>query len=144
MRFIVLLLLFGKLPAAAEDAGLRASLEAHRWFDLRDAVTSREAPPLFRFFVSAAFNDARGAERDLKAVVRSGATRKQLTDAHYALKHLYYRNGQYRKASAEMRRVVELASDWVPSEAEKANMEAVGRLPDLEVVSRRPATITTT
>ncbi|MGD0872143.1 MAG: retropepsin-like aspartic protease [Bryobacteraceae bacterium] len=144
VRLAALILVLSGFATAAEEADLRAALDAHRWFDLRDAMCSRKVPPLYRFFVAVAFNDERGAEKELSTVARSGASREQLADMHHALYRLYYRNGHYRKAALEERQTWALAPDFVPSAAAKADAEVVERLPDLEVASRRPATTTFT
>jgi hypothetical protein len=141
MRLFALLLLLGGLSRAADEAGLRAALDAHRWFDLRDAVTSRRAPPFYRLLVAAAFNDVRAAEKELSAVIRSGAGQEQLADVHYALYRMYYRSGHYRKAITEMRQIASLAPGRTPSKAEIADAEALGQLPDPEIVSRRSAIV---
>src|SRR5271168_1455576 len=92
VRLFALVLLLSGFSRAADEADLRAAFETHRWFDLRDAVTSRKAPPLYRLLVAAAFNDARCAENELSAVNRSAATREQLSSVHYALYRLYRRS----------------------------------------------------
>jgi hypothetical protein len=138
--FALLLLLSG-FSRAADEADLRAAFDAHRWFELRDAVTSRRAPPFYRLLVAAAFNDGRAAEKELSAVIRSGASREQLADVHYALYRLYYRSGHYRKAITEIRQIASLVPSRAPSEAEIADAEALGQVPDLKIVSRRPAIV---
>jgi hypothetical protein len=141
VKTLALLFLLGAFSEAADP---RTALEAHQWFDLRDAVTSRKAPAFYRFFVAAAFNDERAAEKELRALTRSGVSPEQLADAHFALYRLHYRFGHYRKAIVEMRRVVALAPDRAPSEADKADAAVTELLPDTEVLSRRPAVVTYT
>jgi hypothetical protein len=143
MLFVPLLLLCRFLYAAGET-NLRVALDAHRWFDLRDSVVSREAPPLYRFFVAAAFNDVHGAEKELSAVIRSGSYRERLAAMHHAMYHLYYRTGRYHEAALEARRWWAQPDAGDPDEASKADVAAMNRLPDLKVVSHRPATLTYT
>ena len=137
---MLLLLLAGLLHAAGESP-LRAALEEHRWFDLRDAVMSEPAPPLYRFLVAAAFNDQRGALQNMRAVTRSGAKADQMAPLHYALYRLYYRLGRCRESAAEARRTWAMAPDSPPDEASKADLAALEQLPDMRLVSRRPASV---
>ena len=105
---VYFLLLLGGLLSAADESPLRTALDEHRWFDLRDAVMSGPAPPLYRFFVAAVFNDQRSALESMSAVTHSGAKADQLAPLHYALYRLYYRLGRYRESAAEERRTWEL------------------------------------
>ncbi len=62
-------------------------------------------------------------------------------EVHYQLYRLYNRIGQYHNAVAEERKLWSTAeAGWTPSDVEKADADALERLPNLEVVSRRPAT----
>ena len=141
---VCFLLLFGGLLSAADESPLRTALDEHRWFDLRDAVMSGPAPPLYRFFVAAVFNDQRSALESMSAVTHSGAKADQLAPLHYALYRLYYRLGRYRESAAEERRTWAMASDSRPDEASKADLAALEQLPDMQLVSRRPASVTFT
>src|SRR5437016_5062422 len=97
----------------------------------------RDLPQGSRRFIACswrpAFNDERGAEKELTALTRSGASPEQLTSVHDTLYHLYYRDGHYHKAIMEMQRTAALAPNWAPSEAEKAHAAALDQFPDLEV-----------
>jgi hypothetical protein len=144
-RVCFLLLLLGGLLRAADESTLRTVLDEHRWFDLRDAVMSGPTPPLFRFFVAAAFNDQRSALQTMSAVTHSGAKADQLAPLHYAFYRLYYRLGRYRESAAEERRTWDLGPDHSPSdEASKADLAALEQLPDMQLVSRRSASVTFT
>jgi clan AA aspartic protease (TIGR02281 family) len=142
MKLLALAILLSGLSHAADEAELRVAFDAHRIFDLRDAVVSSKATPLYRCFVAAALNDERTAETELREAKRVGASRDQLADAHFALYRLYQRKGKYKRAVMEERRTWELASaDRQPSDAERADAEAQEQLPDTEVVSRKAATV---
>ncbi len=149
MRLLALILLLSGLSRAADPdpraADLRAALDAHRWFDLRDVVVSGGAARLYRFFVAAAFNDVRGAEGELRAAIRSGTSREQLAGMHHAMYRLYARIGRYRKATLELRKCWALDPDRASTDpAAIADVAAMEVLPDLKLVSRRPATVTYT
>ncbi len=66
----------------ADETQLRTALNDHRWFDLRDSVISGHAPALYRFFVAAAFNDVRGAEKELTTAIRAGTYRDKFAAMH--------------------------------------------------------------
>jgi hypothetical protein len=141
MRHAVFLLLL-PIIAIAGDKAMDVAARDHRWFDLRDAIMAQKSQPFYRLRVAAAFDDVRRAEKELPAVMRSGATPQQLGDTHYQLYRLYNRIGQYRKAAEEERKLWSISELGItPSEAAKADADALGNLPDLQVVSRRAATV---
>jgi hypothetical protein len=107
-------------------------------------MISAGAPHYYRLLTAAAFNDLHGAQKELSAMARAGATSAQLADGHYAIYHIHYRNGLYRGAIEEMRRIAALAPDRAPSGPEKMDAAAVARLPGLKVISRKSTRITAT
>ena len=141
MKPSVVLLMVAAIAIAADTDSMSIALGKHRWFDLRDAVVAVKAPPFYRLIMATAFNDVRGAEKEISAVMRSGLSPQQLGEVHYQLYRLYNRIGQYHNAVAEERKLWSTAeAGWTPSDVEKADADALERLPNLEVVSRRPAT----
>ena len=113
--------------------------EAHHWFDLHDAV-SEKSPAFDRFVVAAAFNDIRGAEKLMSALLRSASDKEQLRGVHYAMFRLYQRNGRYRKAAAEARQGFDAPAPG-ESNPDWSDMEAMEKLPDIAVASRHPGTV---
>jgi hypothetical protein len=103
MKLTLLLLLAGSFAKSADlsDAAARPMLEAHRWFDLRDAVTTGKSPALYRGLVAAAFNDIARAKREFRVAIRSGADGDQQYAAHEALFNASFRNGLYRRAALD-------------------------------------------
>src|SRR5205085_12398711 len=95
MKYPAFLLLVATLATATDKDAVTAAAEDHRWFDLRDAVVAAKAQPLYHLITAAVFNDVRGAEKELPAVMRSGPTPRQLGEMHYQLYRLYNRIGQY-------------------------------------------------
>ncbi|MGO9260039.1 MAG: retropepsin-like aspartic protease [Bryobacteraceae bacterium] len=140
-KFFVLLLPLLRLSYAANETNLRAALDEHRWFDLRDSVISGQAPTVYRFFVAAAFNEVRGAEKELSAAIRSGADRGRLAAMHYAMNRLYLRVGQYHKAVRELRLCWAQPDTAPPDAVAKEDVAAVDSLPDQKVASRGAATL---
>lgn len=143
-KFFVLLLPLLRLSYAVDENNLRAALDEHRWFDLRDSVISGQAPTLYRFFVAAAFNDLRGAEKELKTAFRFGTYGDRLAAMHYAMYRLYMRVGQYHKAIREIRLCWAQPDTPPPDALAKEDVAAVDQLPDQKVASRGAATLTYT
>jgi hypothetical protein len=130
--------------SAADDAALRSAFELHRWFDLRDAVIASDAPPVYRLVVDAAFNDLRGTQSEWKKLGRARTPKERIADAHCAMYRLYLRLGRYRTAVAELPKMAAADPRRALTAEEQALADALGRLPDLKVVSSKPATIPTT
>ena len=127
--------------ADQNDAVLKAAFENRQWFDLRDAVIAGQTPPLYRAAVAAAFNDIGRAETEFRSVTRSSAPPETLARAHQMMADLYQRNGLYRKAAMEIRRKWAVTPEKAPSAEDKNSVAWVEQLPDLKLVSRRPATV---
>lgn len=142
LKFLALIALLCRFSNAADEATLRGALDAHRWFELRDSALSGQVPTIYRFFVAVAFNDVCRAEKELSAAVRSGAYRDKLAGMYYAMNRLYFRLGRYHNGVVELRRCWS-QPDITPPDAEaEADADALDRLPDQQVQSRRPATVT--
>jgi hypothetical protein len=138
--FFVLLLLCG-ISSATDETALNSALEKHRWFELRDLVLDSHSPPLYRFYVAAAFNDAKSAQKELREVARAGEHKDMLADMYHTLNRLYYRIGNYRKAADAAERGLALPGQDDPDPAKRANLSALRELPVLKVVSRRPSVL---
>jgi hypothetical protein len=142
MKLTLLLLLASSFANGADlgDATIRPILEAHRWFDLRDAVSTGKSPALYRGLVAAAFNDIARAEREFR-VMRSRAGGGQHYAAHEALFNANFRNGLYRRAAMEAKKKWALKPEQTPPDWETALVRLFEQLPDLAIVSRKPATV---
>ncbi|HLK67612.1 MAG TPA: retropepsin-like aspartic protease [Bryobacteraceae bacterium] len=143
MKLTMLLLLASPFAKGADlaNATARPILEAHRWFDLRDAVSTGKSPALYRGLVAAAFNDIARAEREFRVAIRSGASGDQQYAAHEALFNASFRNGLYRRAAMEVKRKWALKPEKTPPDGERALVRLFEQLPDLAIVSRKPATV---
>ena len=143
MKLTLLLLLASSFVNSADlgDATVRQILEAHRWFDLRDAVNTGKSPALYRGLVAAAFNDVARAERQFRVAIRSGASGDQQYAAHEALSSASFRNGLYRRAAMEAKKKWALKPENTPPDWETAMVRLFEQLPDLQIVSRKPATV---
>jgi hypothetical protein len=140
LRFFFPLLLLSGILSATDETALNSAIEKHRWFELRDLVLDSHSPPLYRFYVAAAFNDAKSAEKELREVARAGEHKDRLADMYYRLNRLYYRIGNYRKAADAAERGLGLP-DQDPDPGNRANISSLRQLPVLKVLSRRPSVL---
>jgi hypothetical protein len=134
--FFLLLLVCG-IASATDETALNSALEKHRWFELRDLVLASHSAGLFRFYVAAAFNDAKSAEKELREVARAGEHKDRLANMYFTLNRLYYRTGLYQKAADALERCLALAGQ----DPDRATLSALRQLPVLKVVSRRPSVL---
>ena len=58
------------VAAVADQTDLKSLYDEHRWFELRDAIQSQNAPPLYKGAVASAFNDTKAAEKYFNEVIR--------------------------------------------------------------------------
>ncbi|MCU1238553.1 MAG: hypothetical protein JWP63_6520 [Candidatus Solibacter sp.] len=146
MKLTLLLLLGSSFGNGADrgDGTVRPMLEAHRWFDLRDAVITGESPAIYRGFVATAFNHDARAEREFRAATRSRPGRDLQYAVHEALFNANLRNGSYRRAAMEAKKKWAVKPEEMPPDRERALVRLFERLPDLAVVSRKAATVTYT
>ncbi len=140
MKSFFLLLLLCGISSAADETALNSALEKHRWFELRDLVLDSHSPPLYRFYVAAAFNDETSAEKELRATLRAGEQKDRLANMYFTLNRLYYRTGNYRKAAHVLERCLALAGQD-PDSSNRETLSALRQLPVLKVVSRRPSVL---
>lgn len=130
-RVLVALFSCGALLCRAQQAGgtadLKALYEAHRWFELRDAVAGGSAPALYRGAVAAAFNQVREAESALRPLVEDGSDSETL-EAGQWLSYLYLRAGQYQKSAALV-------------DADSAMGKMIAALPDQSVSKFETSTV---
>ena len=68
---------------------LRALYDAHRWFELRQAARTKDAPIFLQGAMACVFNDSRRALRDLGQVIRSAPA----SDEAYAARELLIYTG---------------------------------------------------
>ena len=132
------LLLFCGISSATDETAPNSAVDKHRWFELRDLVLDSHSSPLYRFYVAAAFNDAKSAEKELSEVVKAGEARDRLANMYFTLNRLYYRIGSYRKAADALERCLALAAQD-PDPSNSVSISSFRKLPTLKVVERRPS-----
>ncbi len=132
MRVAVILFLSAALGLAAwqddSTAEWRAIYDVHDWFQLRDAIQGKDAPPLYRGAVAAAFNRMDEAAEALHPLINGSTTSKDADDADDWLSYMYVRAGQYQKAAAEM-------------DAGTPLLATLRNLPDQTVSSSQPSSV---
>jgi len=84
----------GQVFTAQSATDLQELYRAHRWFELREALTPA-SPSLLRAAVANAFNDRQTAERLLLDIVKTRPRPEFANDAFDMLCQLYARTGQY-------------------------------------------------
>jgi Aspartyl protease len=125
----------GALLAQTPDE-LHRMFVANQVFALRDAVAHGDAPLLYRGAVEASLNQIGPAQKDLGKIVQTDPHSKDAYDARDLLGNLYFRNGLYREALAE----IEAEHVEKPDAADVNNalplFRALSESPDMRVVRR--------
>jgi hypothetical protein len=128
------------LGAAGGTPDLDTLYRAHRWLELRAALT-RSGPALYRGAVAAAFHDDAGAERILRALIRAEPRSQQAYEAHRLLGRMYLRNGQYRRLWTDLEDRLSAFPGRAELAAERNELAAFRGLPDQRLVSSRAAVL---
>ena len=124
--------------AQTPAADLQELYRAHRWFELREAMTPA-SPPLLRAAVANAFNDRQTAERLLLDIVKSRPRPELANDAYDMLCQLYARTGQYARFLTTYREWRSAFPNSGELLREKENEEKFGGRPDQKNGPRRHA-----
>ncbi len=132
------------LVAAADAAptSFRTLYEAHRWFDLRDAVAAdSHAPGLYRGAVAYAFHNLAAAEKLLRAVVRAAPRSEEAIEAHSLLISVAQMNGDYGGALTEIRTLRPIVPDASGLATGESFFTALASYPRQSIASRQGATV---
>jgi len=100
----MLLLLTLAVCFAADKQGenLKSLYDAHRWFELRDAVAKGGAPAFYQGVVACALNDLRECKKKLQPVFESEPHSEQAVEAHRTLASAYLTHGDYKRTLAQV------------------------------------------
>jgi predicted aspartyl protease len=103
-RLVTASVLIGALGAATtgqglDETSLKRLYDARRWFELRDVIEGKPAPPLYMGAVAAAFNRAGEADRLLRRALRESSNPEMVQEAREMLALLYIRLGKFPVAS---------------------------------------------
>src|SRR5262249_43161080 len=88
--------------AARDDASLKSLYDAHRWFELRDAVEKGTAPIFYRGIVACVFDHLDACKKDLDIIFNSAPKSDEAVEGHRTLGSAYRRHGKYRDALAQI------------------------------------------
>src|ERR1017187_7341081 len=132
-RISVLLILFAAAHAARPS--LREIYDAHRWFDLRQAVRTQRAPLFYRGAVAYAFGEDKTAERLLTRVLHDSPRSWEAGEARSLLIFLYFRQGRHHAALS----VIDEALRFDPRsdpQGFRSMVASLARGPDLSIERR--------
>ncbi len=122
--------------AANDDANLKSLYDAHRWFELRDAVAKGGVPDFYLGAVACAFNHLHRCEKKLGAVIKSRPHSDQAYEAHDLLSNAYLREGKYREGLAQVDAMLALRPGDSGAQNDRPLLAALAEFPDQEVVHR--------
>jgi len=133
VTMLCVLVCAGTLRAQTPDA-LRAMYDSNQAFALRDAVEHGHAPLFYRGAVEESLNETGPARKHLHEVIHADPHSKDAKDAHEMLGNLFFRQGRYREAYAQ----IVSAHAERPDSADINNMlplfRALSESPDMQVV----------
>lgn len=125
--------------AASNEASLRALYDAHRWFELRDAVAKDAAPLFYQGAVACAFNDLQRCEKKLASVIKSRPQSDEALQAHRLLTYAYLRQGKYRESLAHADAVLALKPGDSDVQGDRPLLDLLSEFPE-QVVEHRDST----
>lgn len=127
------------LPALAENNP--DSCQPHDWFQLQERAAKGKVSLLCKGVVDSSFEKRDVAERELNAVIRKMPRSASSSDALEALANMYFREGRYRKALAQLDRTLAEKPDAEDVKAMHSLFSVLAQSPDLVVVSSQAATM---
>ncbi|MGC9973047.1 MAG: aspartyl protease family protein [Bryobacteraceae bacterium] len=134
--FGFLLAVWQCIGSGQPSAGVTSSYEAHRWFELRDAVVDAKAPTFYRGIVASAFNQAREAEKRFRSVIRIAPESEQAYAARAQLVYLHWRAGRNREALAELDEMLRAKPDAADAKKFRGLFAAMSRYPKQSLTER--------
>ncbi len=126
--------------ATAHQTDFQALIAAHRWFELRDAVTAQDTPAYARGVAEFAFNQPQ-TESDLRAALAADPNVATAKEIRSRLFQLYFRQGRYRDAldQIEARARVDPNADDVRNA--RALLAPLAHVQDFSVDHRQPSSV---
>jgi predicted aspartyl protease len=134
----MLLLLTLPVCFAADQQGenLKSLYDAHRWFELRDAVAKGGAPAFYQGVVACALNDLRGCEKKLQPVFESEPHSDQAIEAHRTLASAYLTHGDYKRTLAQVDALLGVRPDDSDASGDRTLLAELARFPDQKITLR--------
>jgi predicted aspartyl protease len=128
----------GASALASDNLGL---CDTHDWFQMRERVAGAGASLLCKGAVDSSFEKRVAAARELNAVIRQMPHTASSYRAHELLGIMYFREGRYRKAAAQLDRMLEEKPDADNAKAMHSLFTVLARSPDMTVASSKPSTL---
>jgi clan AA aspartic protease (TIGR02281 family) len=127
---LIPVLLIAVLANAQAGDTLQSLYNQHRYFELRDAIKGRNAPPLYVGAVAAAFNDTKRAEKFLNRVIRQKPDSDDAYEAHGQLAYLYARLGRNREVVQQFDRMLAIKPNSLDVQNMRPLFTGFSRYPD--------------
>ena len=110
---LLLLLCLGScsIHAQSPDADAKALYDAHRWFDLREAVRKHTTAPFYEAAVECAFHQDDQARVDLERFISSHPAPEMLLQAQELAIGIDFRSARYRDALLAARGILSSKPD---------------------------------
>lgn len=125
------------LAATAESPPLKLLYQQHRWFELREAIKSKEAPALYKGAVASAFNDSKDAEKYLNQAIKQAPNSKDAEEAHEMLAYLYARSGMSHEAVRQFDAILRINPGRQDVENVRPIFNAFSRYPNQSIGKQR-------
>ncbi len=140
------LLVLSVLPSpcfggTSDDASLKGLYDAHRWFELRDAVAQGAAPLFYQGAVACARNDLHRCEKKLASVIKSRPQSDEALQAHRLLTYANLRQGKYREALARADAVLALKPGDSEVQGDRQLLAILSQVSEQEVTHRAVTTL---
>jgi predicted aspartyl protease len=127
--------------AGSDEASLKALYDAHRWFELRDAIAKGNAPLFYQGAVSCAWNDLHRCEKKLGGVIKSRPQSDEALQAHRLLTYAYLRRGKYLRALAQADAVLALKPGDSEVQGDRPLLAVLSELSEQEVAHGHVTTL---
>jgi predicted aspartyl protease len=124
-----------------DDAILKSLYDAHRWFELREAIGNDSGPAFYVGAVACAFNDLPRCEKKLATVIESRPMSDDAIEAHRLLGAAYLRQGRYREALVQVDALLAIRPGDSDVQDDRPLLAALSKFPDQQIVRRRSTTV---
>ncbi|MGA2350648.1 MAG: aspartyl protease family protein [Terracidiphilus sp.] len=138
-RFLTFIFLLASVCVPAFAANEPDLCETHDWFQLRESIARNPSSQLCKGAVDASFEKRAEAEKELQAVIRKIPHSSSSYRAHELLMMMYFRQGRYRKAAAQLDRMLAEKPDAEDAKAVQSLLAVLARNPDMTIVSNSPS-----
>jgi hypothetical protein len=119
---------------------LKQFYDSRQWFDLRIAIGSYKAPPLYAGVIAAAFNNDERARMYLNKAIRTNSSVATVKEAREILAHLYAREGLYKETIEQLDGIQRIEPNR-DTENTRALFAQWSSHPDQSISSVKPSTI---